>query len=153
MAFNSEVMHCSICILYTLCECAVWWSILFKALMCVIITISCCVYVYPKLFIHWVLPELHNTLNQRKYHTTDFFRNKKESHLVYKLAANTMSLLMREDASIIFWRRVGSPITWAALRTSLQVSSKRWMQRTMIPTMGKWTTANKCYSTLSYETI
>ncbi len=54
-------------------------------------------------------------------------------YMVYKLAANTMSLFIRVDASSIFWYSPGSPITLAALRTSLQVSSSRWMQRTIIP--------------------
>ena len=47
-----------------------------------------------------------------------------------------MSLLISVDALCILANKVESPITLAALRTSLQVSSNRWIQRTINPE--KW---------------
>lgn len=50
-----------------------------------------------------------------------------------KLAAKTMSRLMACPASSILAYSAASPIMRAALRTSPQVSSKRWMVRTIEP--------------------
>ena len=44
-----------------------------------------------------------------------------------------MSLLISVEADCILEYRTESPITLAAFLTSLQVSSRRWMQRTIIP--------------------
>ena len=44
-------------------------------------------------------------------------------YCIYKLAAKTMSLLISADAVCILLNKVESPITLAALRTSLHVSS------------------------------
>ena len=47
----------------------------------------------------------------------------KYSYCIYKLAAKTMSLFIKADALFILLYKTESPITRAALRTSLQVSS------------------------------
>lgn len=54
-------------------------------------------------------------------------------YCVYRLAANTISLLIMAEASSIFSPSFGSPITRAAFLTSRHVSSNRWIHRTIIP--------------------
>lgn len=51
----------------------------------------------------------------------------------YKLAAKTMSLFIKVDATCILLYKDVSPITLAAFLTSLHVSSNLWIQRTIIP--------------------
>jgi len=52
---------------------------------------------------------------------------------IYKEAAKTISLLTQSEAASIFRYKDGSPIIRAALRTSLQSSSRRIIHRTMLP--------------------
>jgi hypothetical protein len=52
---------------------------------------------------------------------------------MYRLDANTMSLFIATDASSIFLYSVGFPTTRAQFRTSRQSSSRRVIQRTILP--------------------
>lgn len=68
-----------------------------------------------------------------RYQSFPFLPVQNRSYCVYRLAANTMSRLIKVMASSILEQRIGSPMMRAAPRTSRSSSCSRWMHRTMMP--------------------
>ena len=69
------------------------------------------------------------------HHTSPTTKQHQEAR--YKLAVKTISLRIKLIPSSILSQRIWTPITWDALRTSRQSSSKRWIHRTMFPMFWK----------------